>query len=49
MKHLYEVVRKALIEEYGEDFVFVKGNEEGFYVEDEDIDLGLEVIIRTTT
>ena len=47
MKHLYEVIRKALIEEYGEDFV--TSNEEGFYVEDEDIDLGLEVIIRATT
>ena len=47
MKHLYEVIRKALIEEYGEDFV--TSNEEGFYVEDEDIDLGLKVIIRATT
>ena len=47
MKHLYEVIQKALITEYGADFVME--NEEGFYVEDEDIDLGLEVIIRATT
>lgn len=47
MEKLTEVIREALVEEYGEEFI--EESAEGFYVEDEDADMGLEVVIRATT
>lgn len=47
MEKLTEVIRAALVEEYGEEFI--EESADGFYVEDEDTDMGLEVVIRVTT
>ena len=47
MEKLTEVIRVALVEEYGEEFIEESAN--GFYVKDEDTDMGLEVVIRVTT
>ena len=47
MEHLTKIIKKALIEEYGEDFVTESDN--GFYVDLEDSNTGYEVIIEVTT
>lgn len=47
MEKLTEVIRAALVETYGEEFI--EKSDEGFYVEDEETDMGLEVVIRATT